>query len=254
MFQGINSLIKSCYDAGMSQTVYQSIVYFTFFVQFIFLFFYRKKCGISLKETILTVVIIYPFLYFWMLVVTWAELGFKNWGSNNIVRMYVWVPLVVFFFAKLLTLPSKTLDDFLAPSMALQQTVGHTVCPFAGCCNGYPCEWGIYNPVSEQCLFPNQWLECLVSLVILIVLLKYADHEGHKGSGKVFSMFMILFGSTRFLLEFLRDNEKVFFGISELAVHAALLALVGVYWLIDINEREKKKAKAAGIPKRAKAR
>ena len=41
---------------------------------------------------------------------------------------------------------------------------------------------------------------------------------------------LILFGSTRFLLEFLRDNEKLFWGISNLAIHAFIMFVVGVVW------------------------
>ena len=38
---------------------------------------------------------------------------------------------------------------------------------------------------------------------------------------------LMLFGGTRFFLEFLRDNEKIFRGCSALAFHALLMAIAG---------------------------
>jgi prolipoprotein diacylglyceryltransferase len=43
---------------------------------------------------------------------------------------------------------------------------------------------------------------------------------------------LVLFGSTRFLFEFLRDNEKMFWGISNLAIHALFMFVVGVIWIV----------------------
>jgi prolipoprotein diacylglyceryltransferase len=37
-----------------------------------------------------------------------------------------------------------------------------------------------------------------------------------------------MFGSTRFLLEFARDNEKLFWGISNLAIQAFIMLVVGI--------------------------
>ena len=44
--------------------------------------------------------------------------------------------------------------------------------------------------------------------------------------------FFATVGYSRFLLEFLRDNDKLFLGISELALHALAMALIGAVWLI----------------------
>ena len=254
MFEGYNSLVKACCEAGLSQTVYNCALYFAFAVQLVFLIIYRKKYNLSLKNSLLTLLIIYPCLYFWMLFITWAELGFENWGAKSIMRLYVWVPLIAVLPARILRLPPKTLADYLAPSMAIEQVIVPLACPFAGCCCGFPCEWGIYNAVFMHNCFPAQWVDVFFSLLIFLFLLKYAQKEGYTGSGKVYAKSMVVFGIFKFFLELIRDNEKLFWKVSELGIHCVFLALVGVYWLIDINEREKKKAKSAGIPKRSKAR
>ena len=63
------------------------------------------------------------------------------------------------------------------------------------------------------------------------------------GSGRVYAMFLVTFGGTRFLLEFLRDNEKLFLGISSLALHALFMVLVGTVWLMVLYEKNQQTAK-----------
>ena len=235
----INDLLKFCYEQGWSDGIYSSIVIIAFVAQLIFLIFYRKKYGITLLQSIITVLIVYPIAYFWMLVLTWMENGFQNWGANNIVRMYVYAPLICIGAAKLLKIPSRKMIDYLAPSMALQQIIGHSICPFVGCCHGYACSWGIWSPLTDERLFPNQWLECIVAALVFWYLLRTAKQEKYIGTGKVYAIFLLTFGGTRFLLEFLRDNDKLFLGISNLALHALFMVLVGTVWLMVLYEKNK---------------
>lgn len=243
----INECIQFCYQQGWSAIIYDAIVVVAFVVQLVFLAFYRKNYGISLAKACISVVLIYSAGYFWMLVLTWIENGFKNWGANNIVRVYVYMPLICAAVSKVLRVPGKVLSDYIAPSMALQQFVGHSVCPVAGCCYGYPCDWGVWNPVKETRLFPIQWLECLVALAIVIWLLRQAKKEKYAGSGKIYAMLLITFGYTRFFLEFLRDNNKLVLGISNLAFHALFMALVGTVWIFVLAEKEKENKRKAGM-------
>ena len=236
----INDLLRFCYDQGWSGTIYSSIVAVAFVIQLVFLIFYRKQQGISLLKAIIIVLIVYPASYFWMLVLAWIENGFQGWGANNIVRVYVYTPLICMVAAKILKMPAGKVIDYVAPSMALQQVIGHSVCPFVGCCHGYACSWGVWNPITDTRLFPNQWLECLVALAIVLYLLRLAKKERYAGTGRVYAMFLITFGGTRFFLEFLRDNDKLILGISNLALHALFMTLVGAIWMMTIYEKSKK--------------
>ena len=228
---GINWLLEYCKENGYSQIIYNGVVVLAFFIQIVFLLHYRNRYDISAKHTAIVLTVVYPIVYFWMLVLAWVANGFKNWGANNFVRVFVWIPLFILAIAKIMKLDARKLCDFFAPSMALEQAVGHLVCPFAGCCYGYPCSWGIWNPNQKEYLFPNQWLECGVAFLIFFYLLWYAKKRSFKGDGRVCAWFLILFGGTRFFLEFLRDNNKLFLGISNLALHAALMVIVGWIWL-----------------------
>lgn len=243
----INQFIRYCYDQGWSATIYNTIFAIAYVAQMVFLIIYRKKYELSLMKAVLSVMLIYPAGYYLMLVLAWIENGFTNWGANNIVRLYVYMPLICAVVGKILKVPGKMLSDYIAPSMALQHVIGHSVCPFAGCCHGYPSAWGVWNPGSNDLRFPNQWLECLVALVILIWVLKQAKKEHYSGSGKIYAMLLVTFGSTRFFLEFLRDNQKLIAGISSLAFHALFMAVVGTIWLFVLIEKERENKRKAGI-------
>ena len=59
-----------------------------------------------------------------------------------------------------------------------------------------------------------------------------AKRKKYVADGTQFPWMLILFGTTRFALEFLRDNQKLFLGISVLAIHCVVMVLVGIIWLI----------------------
>jgi len=243
MFENVNHFIIYCNEQEISDLIYAGIVIVAFVMQFLFLIFYRKKYHISVVGTTTLLITVYPIAYFWLLVITWVENGFKNFGSNNIVRLFVWIPLIAIPIAKLLKIEKRTVTDFLAPSMALEQAIAHTVCPISGCCYGYPFEGGIWNVKLQEYLFPNQWLECLVAFLIFCGLVIYAVKTGFDRRGKIYPVFLIFFGFTRFLLEFLRDNQKLIWGISNLALHALVMVLVGIIWLVRLNKWEKQSNK-----------
>jgi len=60
-------------------------------------------------------------------------------------------------------------------------------------------------------------------------------------NGELYPLMMMLFGSTRFIWEFFRDNEKLFFGISNLAIHALIMGVVGTAWYLTIRDRNANK-------------
>ena len=236
----INSIILNCWDHGYSSAIYSGGQYLALFIQFFSLVLYRKAYGFPFKRTVLIYVVTYPLLFLWIYLITWVEYGFTSWGSNNIVRVYMWVPLLMLPFSKLLKIPYGKLCDFFAPSFSLSFALGHISCVFAGCCCGYPCSWGIYNPLLHEKLFPIQWVECLGAFIIWLILLAYARKNGYDCRGKVLALFLILTGSTRFIFEFFRNNTKLFFGISELAIWAFLAFVTGCVMMLVICRCSKK--------------
>lgn len=100
---------------------------------------------------------------------------------------------------------------------------------------------------------PNQIIESIGALLIFLILWIVAKRNHYKTKGYLYYIMLILYGSQRFLLEFLRDNNKVIvfydlknadgaFGISNLAIWAAAMFIEGVIILYLTIRHDKKRA------------
>lgn len=237
----MNELIRLVAEHGLSQTVYDIFFALGFVSVYLFVVFYGKKMGIHPWKSTVIVLIVYPIVVLWMFVMYWIESGFQNWGGNNIVRVFVYVPLVSYPVAKLLKLSWKDINSPLALGPVAVHAVSHFGCMFPGCCQGYPSSWGLYNIVTEDIRFPSQPLEAILAWIIIFYLLARGKKRNYVADGREYPIMLVLFGSTRFWCEFLRDNDKLWLGCSGLAFHALFMAVVGGVALVVINRKEKER-------------
>ena len=114
----LNNLIRLVAEAGLSGTVYNGFHLVNIAALAIFVLQYRKKYDLTARQAFLTLVISYPLCYLWVLVITWVENGFQHFGANNIVRGFIYFPLIALLSAKLLHIEKKRLWDFIAPCFA----------------------------------------------------------------------------------------------------------------------------------------
>jgi len=236
----LKGLIEFVAARGLSNIVYFSFHLLDFVSVCILALYTASKIKITKVKAMLIVLIVYPLIYAWMLVQFWIESGFKSFGGQHMVSMFIWIPLAGILASKILKIEWKTVCFFLAPCVPLVQTVGHIGCIFLGCCQGYPAEWGLYNLRLRQNLFPIQPIESLIAASIVVFLLFRAKKQKYIPDAKHYPIMMILFGSTRFICEFFRDNEKLLWGCSKLSFHALFMVLVGVIALIIIKKRNDK--------------
>ena len=233
---------------------------------FIYLLSLSKYYKITKYKTIIFTVLVYSSSLLWMFFLFWADTGFKTWGGNNIVRVFWWLGVFVYPVSKLLKLDYFECLDFVAPCLCINHGIAHLGCNFAGCCHGYACSFGLFNNEVGTRTFPIQIIESIVAIVIVVYIYL---RERKKGFGKAidglsFPIMLMLFGYSRFFLEFLRDNDKLFyitksitwagkpvFGISQLAIHALVNGLIGTltyvlikkYYLSIKNNNKNKKLK-----------
>jgi phosphatidylglycerol:prolipoprotein diacylglycerol transferase len=116
----------------------------------------------------------------------------------------------------------KTADAF-APGIALGQTIGRLGCFSAGCCWGKPTSlpWGVHFtelgnritgvPVYDEQgnalhLHPTQLYEAGATLVFFFFLIWL--HRRKRFSGQVILFYTVLYGTARFLIEFVRDDPR----------------------------------------------
>ena len=233
----MNDLIRLVYNSGASDTFYNIFFAWGFVSVMLGLIWFGRKMNFPLWKIIATVCIVYPIVVLWMFVMFWMESGFTVWGGNNIVRIFVYVPLVGLPVAKLLKLDAKKMLSLLSFGPLLVHGISHFGCVFAGCCQGYPCSFGIYNPIFNDIRFPNQPLEALTAVAIVVFLIWRAKKKNYEPDGFEYPLMLVLFGSTRFVFEFLRDNQKLFWGISNLAIHALFMFIVGAIWIVILYNK-----------------
>ena len=135
-------------------------------------------------------------------------------------------------------------SELLSFSVLSFHMVGRSGCIFTGCCGGYPCAWGLYSELAGEYLFPVVLVESLMVLGILVFLFIRTGGKNYIPDGKSMPWMLFLYGIGRFGTEFLRDNEKIWLGCSDIAFHALFMAVVGLGLLLCITKWQSMNATA----------
>lgn len=173
-----------------------------------------------------------------LLIITSKLFGTGNTAGLKFVRIVNFCWIYFLLLAYFLKDPYENILDLLTIKGAFFYAIAHIGCIFPGCCHGYASDWGIYSNNAGYVCFPIQLVECTINIMIGFILL--AMRKNKKFHGQLNPWYMIMFGATRFVTEFLRDNDKLFWGISELAIHALVSFILGSVAIIIINQRKEK--------------
>jgi len=126
--------------------------------------------------------------------------------------------LIAGIFSGALYLKSKRLPmykvmDLVVPFVALGQAIGRIGCLLNGCCFGIESKFGIYFPVHKAILIPVQIYSALI-LIIIYIILRFLQDRPHR-EGEIFYMYLLLYSTKRFFIEFWRaDTPPVFSGLT----------------------------------------
>ncbi|HOW28143.1 MAG TPA: prolipoprotein diacylglyceryl transferase [Elusimicrobiota bacterium] len=136
-------------------------------------------------------------------------------------------------------LPALTVADALAPALALGHAIGRVGCFMAGCCYGKPTglPWAVEfrHPESLAPLnlpsHPVQLYEASLGGILFILLMTLSRKDSwHVGSGRPALLYVFSYAVLRFLLEFLRGDDRgpSLFSLSgSQAVSVALMLVCG---------------------------
>ena len=128
--------------------------------------------------------------------------------------------------------------DLLTPFFALDVGLGKIACFCAGCCYGIEWTNGMFNYNTGRIEFPVQLLEVFVG--ILLSALLFFCLTKRKSTGRIYPLYMILYGATRFCTEFLRgDHIANWMGLKPYQMLCLCSILIGACWLIVISLLEK---------------
>ena len=125
---------------------------------------------------------------------------------------------VAWWYMRKTKLPPLRTADVFAPAIALGHGIGRLGCFSAGCCWGVECHlpWAVtfHNPVAHDLvgvplntpLHPTQLYESAAEFLIFGILL-WRIRRPHQ-TGAVISLYLLLYSTARFIVEFFRFHEQ----------------------------------------------
>lgn len=136
--------------------------------------------------------------------------------------------------------------NLIVPQIALAQGIGRFGCFFAGCCYGAPTDsfLGIEFPAGSIApagvkLWPTQIFMAVGDLAIAgILFLIWKNEKVRKYTGEI---YMILYGVGRFLIEFLRNDNRGSVGALSTSQFISVFIVIGGIALVAVRVLSKKK-------------
>lgn len=136
--------------------------------------------------------------------------------------------------------------DLLAPSVSIAQGFGRIGCFLAGCCYGRETHafWGVTFPEGSFApagvpLIPTQLLSSAGDFAITGILLFYSKRSKQKGNTG--ALYLLLYGIGRFLVEFLRSDDRGTVGILStsqfISIGIVLLAVL-MFWKNSVRKKK----------------
>lgn len=207
------------------------------FIMCLYCIAYRKRINISCAFAFFTGVIIFvlsfigaKIMYILENVEYIKENGLEI-GGLSFFGVVFFLPLAIPVVGMLLHKKPMDYLEFITPPMLLYLAIFRIGCFTSGCCEGLHIR--AYNHYVN---IPAQLIECALDLFFLTFLEWLIAEE--KCKGRIYFVFMIGYGSIRFLLEFIRTNSR-FWGIFTRAHGWALLSvIIGIICYVVISKKK----------------
>ncbi len=189
-------------------------------------------------------------------------------GGLTFYGGFIVAALSIYVYSKIAKIKFIHIADAIAPALLLAYGIARIGCHLAGDGDyGYPTSlpWGTdysrgtYPPSYAfrgfpeiTSMFPGGIVPnntpChptpIYELIICSIFFYYMwkNRTKWKTDGQMFSMYLLLAGSERFSVEFLRINPRLLFGLSEAQLIAVVLILIGSISLRWVKHNEQEKA------------
>lgn len=135
--------------------------------------------------------------------------------------------------------------DLMAPAVPLMHVFGRIGCFLGGCCYGVECKLGftytnsLVSAANGVSRFPVQLAEAACNLLLFFLLAKLLERGAFER--RLFFVYLFLYSTIRFLLEFLRGDEIRGFvlGLSTSQFISVLLFVVSACSLFPVLTKRK---------------
>ena len=159
----------------------------------------------------------------------WYIIESGRFGAQSYYGAVFLVPLAFIYVAKILKIPYGDLMDFCAPAECVMLAIMKYRCAVDGCCAGKVL---LAIATDGSVVFPSQIAELINAFVLMAVLMGMAFCR--KTRGKIYAWYLVLYGSTRFVLNLFRaDTTPFLIGLPVGNIWSLLAIFLGVLWLTD---------------------
>lgn len=101
-------------------------------------------------------------------------------------------------------------------------------------------KYGVNGVVPDNIpVHPAPLYETLAAVILFLILWKL--RKKIQPDGKLFMIYLIFSGSERMLVEFIRINPRILFGLSEAQLISILLIMIGIAGIFILNRKHAKK-------------
>ena len=165
----------------------------------------------------------------------WFLLENLEFGGRSFYGAVFIVPIVFLLFARIVHIPYGQLMDLCAPAECVMLSFMKIKCMIDGCCVGRIL---FISETGSVVRFPSQLSELIVAYVLAWGLLMMSYRRGSRG--KIYAWYLILYGASRFILNFFRDEWAIYDGgiIPFGTIWSVCAVIIGVLWIIIYNKRQ----------------
>ena len=144
--------------------------------------------------------------------------------------------LAVFAWAWWRGFLNLTLLDVAAPALAVGYAIGRCGCQLSGDGDygkAWDGPWAMSYPdgtkPTDQAVHPTPIYETLAMGLVALLLWRLRDRLTN---GLLFALYLLLAGTERFLVEFIRRNDDVALGLTQAQLTSVVMMIVGGVWLL----------------------
>ncbi len=183
---------------------------------------------------------LFHIIFFWdEFIRGWREGGIRSLREGFVFYGgFITATLAAIIYTRVKRLPFWKIADVCAPSIALGHAFGRLGCFFNGCCYGKACSlpWAVRFPESHLThgwpVHPTQLYEAIGNLAIFGGLSAFYGHK--RWHGQVWWLYVLSYGTLRFLVEFTRgDYDTYYLGLFTIGhLIAGMMIIIAVVALV----------------------
>lgn len=164
---------------------------------------------------------------------TMAFIENRSWGGQSFYGAPFLIPFMFIIVSFILKVDYVKLMDINAPQQCMMLCVLKLHCLYEGCCGGKQLctlnEYDIY--------FPSQILESINVFLIMLILLYLVRKNTF--NGKIYPIYLILYGITRFILNFGRKGlTPIMLGLSYGHIWSIISILAGIAIYLYLSNKD----------------